>query len=317
MERWWDPTLSAAVLPSGQAAYGLNAKEVEQFGSNAAAVISLGCTHSAEVEPWLSNIHPRVLIDTDPGITQVWASTRASAEIFGCHDVYFTFGANLGTPRCTVPTFGIEWRPLLNPVVLDWWDPDRAPTRDRFTTVAGWWWWGNTSLEHEGQLWGPKAEQIRKFITLPQLVGEPLEIALEIEKDNPEIAYIESHGWTLQSPKLVTSDPTAYGDYIHSSAGEFSCAKGLYVGTKCGWFSDRSACYLAAGRPVVLQATGFADVLPTGAGLFSVSTVEEAAEAIRTIRREYGCHAAAARNLAVEHFDSQRVLSSLLRCIGL
>jgi hypothetical protein len=317
MERWWDPALSAAVLPSGEAAYGLNAKEVEQFGRNAAAIISLGC--SAEPEPWLANIHPRVLIDQDPGINQVWASTRTPPDIFGYfgyHDIYFTVGANVGTGRCSVPTCGIEWQRIWNPVVLDWWDPDHPRTRDRFTTVAGWWWWGNARLEYEGQLWGSKAEQIRKFITLPKLVGEPLEIALEIEPENAEIAYIESHGWRIEPPKLVTSDPIAYRDYVHASRGEFSCAKGLYVGTKCGWFSDRSECYLAAGRPVVLQATGFADVLVTGEGLFSVSTVEEAAEAIRAIRGEYGRHAAAARKLAVENFDSQRVLSFLLRCIG-
>lgn len=315
MERWWNPSLSAAVLPSGQAAYGLNAKEVEQFGRNAAAVISLGCTYEAEPEPWLAEIHPRVLIEQDPGFSHVWASTSSPADIFGRHDVYFTVGANVGTPRCSVPTFGIEWQPIWNPVVLDWWNPGHPITRDRFTTVAGW--WGNVYQEFEGQLWGPKAEQIRKFVTLPQLVGEPLEIALEIAPDDPEIPYLESHGWRVESPQLVISDPTAYRDYLHGSIGEFSCVKGLYVGTKCGWFSDRSACYLAAGRPVVLQATGFADVLPTGEGLFSVSTVEEAADAIRAIRGEYGRHAAAARNLAVEHFDSQRVLSYLLKYIGL
>jgi hypothetical protein len=144
-----------------------------------------------------------------------------------------------------------------------------------------------------------------------------LRFALEITADDPEIPYLESHGWRIESPQLVISDPTSYADYVHSSIGEFSCAKGLYVGTRGGWFSDRSACYLAAGRPVVLQATGFADVLPTGEGLFSVSTVEEAADAIRAIRGEYGRHAAAARELAVEHFASEQVLTYLLKYIGL
>jgi hypothetical protein len=115
IERWWDPALSAAVLPSGQAAYGLNAKEVEQFGRNAAAVISLGCTFGAEPEPWLAKIRPRVLVDLDPGFSQVWATRKSPEEIFGRHDFYFTVGANIGTSRCSLPTFGIEWRPHLEP----------------------------------------------------------------------------------------------------------------------------------------------------------------------------------------------------------
>ena len=315
MERWWDPALSALVQPSGQAAYGLNAKEVERFGRSAAAIISLGCTYGPEPEPWLANVHPRILIEQDPGFTHVWASTSTADDVFGLHDLYFTVGANIGTPRCSVPTFGIEWRHIWNPVILDWWDPNQPATRNRFTTVAGW--WGNKYQEFEGQLWGPKAEEIRKFITLPKLVGEPLEIALETGPDDPEISYLESHAWRIQSPRLVIANPTSYAEYLHSSAGEFSCAKGLYVGTRGGWFSDRSACYLAAGRPVVLQATGFADALPTGEGLFSVSTVEEAAEAILAIRSEYARHAAAARELACEHFASQQILTYLLKHIGL
>jgi hypothetical protein len=319
MEQWWDPRLSAQISASGEAAYGLNAKEVEEFGRNAAAIISLGCPQYPELEPWLANIHPRVLVDLDPAFTHLSASRSTPADIFGCHDVYFTVGANVGTHRCSVPTCGIEWQPIWNPVVLDWWDPGRPATRNRFTTVAGsWWWWGDKSIEFEGQLWGStKAEQFRKFVTLPQLLGEPLEIALELAPDNPEVEYLAKQGWRVESPKLVTSDAAAYTDYVHSSLGEFSCAKGLYVGTRCGWFSDRSECYLAAGRPAVLQATGFTDVLPTGQGLFSVSTVEEAAEAIRAIRGEYVRHSAAARKLAVEYFDSQRLLSYLLRHIGI
>jgi hypothetical protein len=320
IERWWEPTLSAAVLPSGDAAYGLSAKEVERFGRNAAAVISLGCTFRTEPEPWLAKVHPRVLIELDPGFAHVWASSRSSTEIFGSHDIYFTVGANVGTPRCPLPTFGIEWRPIWNPVIIDWWDPKRPTTLDRFTTVAGW--WNNAGHEFEGQIWGPKAEEFRKFVTLPKLVGEPLEIALEIDDGDPkdvnsEMTYLENHGWKVESPRLVVPDPVGYCDYLHASAGEFSCAKRLYVGTRCGWFSDRSECYLAAGRPVVVQVTGFADVLPTGEGLFSVSTVDEAAEAIYAITSRYEHHAAAARDLAIEHFDSRRVLPNLLKAIGL
>src|SRR5205823_2133013 len=161
-------------------------------------------------------------------------------------------------------------------------------------------------LEFEGRVLGPKAEEFRKFIGLPGLAGEEVEIALSIDPDDPDLGLLREHGWRVESPE-VASTPARYRDYVAGSAGEFSCVKGGYAGTRCGWFSDRSACYLAAGRPVVLQATGFADLLPTGRGLFSVGTVEEAAEAIRAIRSDYARHSAAARAIAREHFDSGRV----------
>src|SRR5262249_37768651 len=149
----------------------------------------------------------------------------------------------------------------------------------------------------DGQMLGPKAEEFRKFLTLPGQAGEPLEIALNIDPNDPDLALLREHGWHIENPKVVAS-PALYKDYVESSLGEFSCAKGGYVGTRCGWFSDRSACYLAAGRPVVLQSTGFEDVLPTGRGLFAVPTAAEAAEAVRAIRRDFALHCRAARALA-------------------
>ena len=183
------------------------------------------------------------------------------------------------------------------------------------TTVAGW--WVNEYQEFDGKVYGPKAEEIRKFIELPKLVGEPVEIALDTSPDDPEIPYLKEKGWHLVSPTIATADASAYKKYVHESFGEFSCAKGLYAGTNGGWFSDRSACYLAAGRPVVVQATGFDDVLPTGKGLFSVKNVEEAAEAIKAIRLDYKIHSKAARTIAMEYFDSNKVLSNLMKTIGL
>jgi hypothetical protein len=166
-------------------------------------------------------------------------------------------------------------------------------------------------LEFEGQILGPKAEEFRKFIDLPKAVGETIEIVSNIDPEDPDVTNFQDHGWKFENPKVVSS-PALFRDYIASSLGEFSCAKGGYAGTRCGWFSDRGADYLAAGRPVVLQATGFEDLLPTGKGLFSVSTVEEAAEAIRAIRLDYPLHSAAARHIALEHFDSDRVVNRVL-----
>src|SRR5207302_9762810 len=181
----------------------------------------------------------------------------------------YTVGPNIGTSRCRVPTLGIEWRPIWNPVVADWWDPDRPRGRDRFTTVAGLW-FGDYQY-FDGSVWGPKAEQLARFRDLPAAAGEPIEIAVESDSGTAVLGELAQHGWVVESADAVAATPEAYRDYIADSAGEFSVAKGVYVGTRCAWFSDRSACFLAAGRPVVVQDTGIADVLPTGEGLFPVA----------------------------------------------
>jgi hypothetical protein len=314
MERYWNPSLSALVRPTGDASYGLNGKQVEHFGRDVEALISLGCAFEAEPESWLATVRPRILVEQDPGFSQAWASKGNPDDTFGRHDIYFTVGSRIGNSQCKVPTFNLDWRHTWNPVILDWWDPNYPTSRERFTTVAGW--WGKYYQEFEGKMWGPKAEEMRKFITLPRRTREQFEIALEIAPDDEELITLRKYGWLIECPRIVTANPEAYRRYVNGSAGEFSCAKGLYVGTKCGWFSDRSSCYLASGRPVVVQDTGFVDILPTGNGLFSVAIVEEAADAIRTIRLDYKRHAIAARNIASEYFDSATVLKRILNYVG-
>jgi hypothetical protein len=308
---WWRPEHSALLIePTLESLYGLSAPQVDQFADEAAAVISLAAHYRREPFPLVEHIRPRILIEQDPGYTHLWADGGDPADIFGEHDLYFTVGGNIGTPRCSLPTLGLRWRPTWNPVVLDWWSTNREVTRDRFTTAADWRSYGY--LEFEGQTLGPKAEEFRKFLHLPALAGECIEIALQIEDGDPDLELLCTHGWRIENPTLVAT-PEKYREYIAGSAGEFSCVKGGYAGTRGGWFSDRSACYLAAGRPVVLQATGFSDRLPTGHGLFSVSTPQEAAEAIRCIRRDYPLHSKAARDIAREHFDSDHVVAGILQ----
>jgi glycosyltransferase involved in cell wall biosynthesis len=310
----WHPERASLLLePSQKSLCGPGAAEVARVAGRAGALVTLAAHYRREPYPLVDKIRPRILVEQDPGYTHLWAAGGDPADVFGEHDLYFTVGGNVGSPRCRLPTLGMTWRPTWNPVVLDWWAP-RPTTRDRFTTVADWRGYGY--LEFEGQVLGPKAEEFRKFIDLPVLAGEPLEIALCIDPDDPDLAYLRQHGWRVESPE-VASTPGAYREYVAGSLGEFSCVKGGYAGTHCGWFSDRSACYLAAGRPVVLQATGFADLLPTGRGLFSVSTPEEAAEAIEAIRKDYSLHASAARKLAREHLDAARVAGKLLAEAGI
>jgi hypothetical protein len=314
IEEWWHPEWAALFVEKTlEPLYGPGTKHVEKVAKKAAALITLAAHYRAKPYPLVGDVRPRVLIETDPGYTHLWAQGGDPRDVFGEHDVYFTVGVNVGTPRSGLPTFGFKWHPIWHPVVLDWWKPGGSIARDRFTTIADWRGYGY--LEFEGQMLGPKAEEFRKFIRLPKLVGEPMEIAILIDKDDPDVNLLKRNGWVLESTDVVAS-PHQFRDYICGSLGEFTCAKGGYVGTHSGWFSDRAACYLAAGRPVVLQAAGFEDVLPTGKGLFAVKNVEEAAEAIRAIRKDYARHSAAARALAREHFDTDRVLRRLLVEVG-
>jgi glycosyltransferase involved in cell wall biosynthesis len=199
-------------------------------------------------------------------------------------------------------------------VVLEWWSTDAPLERDRFTTVGAWRDYGY--LELNGMTLGPKVEEFTKFIDLPRVAGEQLELALAIDDDDPDRELLGAHGWRLEDPARVRT-PSMFRDYVAGSLGEFSCAKGGYVGTRSGWFSDRSACYLAAGRPVVLQDTGFEDVLPVGDGLFAVRDVDEAAAAIAEVRSEYERHRRGARELAREYFDAERLMARMLEESGI
>lgn len=315
VERWWDSRLAVAMRPNGESVFGPSVADIEAFARNSAGVISLGCQFSADPDPWLASVRPRVLIDLDPGFSQLWAMEASSIEeVLGRHDLYFTVGPNIGTARSPLPTLGIDWHPIWNPVVTEWWRPGAPRKRDRFTTIAGL--WLNGYQPFEGVMWGPKAEELKRFLRLPMLAGEPVEIALESGSGDELVGELAQNGWQVESADAVASTPESYREYIAGSAGEFSCAKGLYIGSRSGWFSDRSACFLAAGRPVVIQDTGIQDVLPTGAGLFPVATVEEAADAIRRIRMDYERQSTIARQIALDHFDARRVLPVLLDAMG-
>lgn len=310
MSPWWTRHCTGLMCAeSGEPVWGVSAAQLRAFAAEADALITLGIPGARELPRTLTEVRPRILIETDPGYTHMWAAQKGAQVIFGEHDFYFTVGTNVGTPRCKVPTAGVEWLPTWNPALLDWWQNVSPAVCGPFTTVADW--WSKGWIEFEGQVWGPKAEEFKKFLPVPELTHERIELALNIDADNPDIAALQSHGWDIKDPAVVAT-PASYRAFILHSGGEFTCAKGGYVGTHCGWFSDRSACYLAAGRPVITQATGFEDTLPTGEGLFAVRDVEEAAAAVWEVRRDYARHSAAAQALAAEHFDSRRVISQIL-----
>jgi len=310
IEGWWDPQRAALMDTwTGASHAGLSTAAIRAFAASAAGLLSLAAHYRAEPWPGLEDVRPRLLFEQDPGYTHLWAAGEDPAAIFGIHDCYFTVGANVGTPRSAIPTCGERWHPLWPAVVLDWWTPGGPVATDRFTTIGAWRDYGY--LEFEGRTLGPKVEEFEAFLDLPTQAGEELELALAIEPDDPDRQRLLDHGWRLADPTVVAT-PERYRDFVSGSLGEFSCAKGGYVGTNSGWFSDRSACYLAAGRPVVLQATGFEDVLPTGVGVIAVHTAEEAADALAEVRGDYARHTAAAQDLAREYFDAERLLGDAL-----
>ena len=255
----------------------------------------------------------RVYLDIDPGFGQIWAE-QGLADTFAGHDHFVSVGTNLGGPGCTVPLLGREWIATLPPVPLERWPV--AATGERFTSVGSW--RGPFGpLEHQGRTLGLRVHEFRRFAELPRRVAAPLEIALDIDTaDVADRELLHRGGWRLRDPLRELADFDSYGAYLRGSAAEIAIAKGLYVGTRGGWFSDRSAAYLASGKPVIAQDTGFGAALPTGSGLLSFEDSDGAAAAVELVLAQPREQARAARALAEEHLDARLVLGRLLDRLG-
>jgi hypothetical protein len=251
----------------------------------------------------------RVYVDLDPFFTQTWAAAYGCDFHFDEYDLFFTVGLAVGRPNCLAPTLGLQWHPLVQPVVLDLWRVSPGQTDGRFSTVADW--NAHDAIWYEGEEYGPKSMELRKFIALPRLAREKIGLVLSIDPSaTDDLKSLQDNDWIVFPPQL--RDPLAYQAFIRDSKAECSVAKHGYVKSNCGWFSDRSACYLASGKPVLMQETGFSQVLPTGEGLLSFRTLEEAMAGIEEINRDYGRHSRAARGMAERYFDSTKVLADLL-----
>jgi hypothetical protein len=255
----------------------------------------------------------RVFVDQDPGYTQFWHLNGLAEDRLRDHHFYFTVGENIGTPGCLIPCGGIAWRPLRQPVVLEEWPVAPCEGQTPFTTVGSWRGpYGRVAID--GRLLGTKAHEFRKFLPLPALSHERFEIALSIDpSDSRDLDALREHAWAIVDPRTVACDPWSFRRYVQGAGAEFSVAQGIYVETHSGWFSDRTARYLASGKPALVQDTGFSARYPTGCGLVAFRTLDEAAHGVRTITRDYGAHSRAARSIAEEFFDSDTVLASFLR----
>ena len=255
----------------------------------------------------------RVFLDIDPGFPQMWQQLGLHRS-FGDHDAYATVGLRVSKQGSRVPTCGVEWIATPPPVVLDEW-PATAPGR-AYTGIATW--RGPFEpIEFEGETFGLRAHQMRRFAKLPAATDAPLELALDIDPtDAADSQLLRDGNWHLLAPEDVAGTTEAYRHYIQGSRAEVGVAKDIYVRSRGGWFSDRSVAYLASGKPVLAQATGFELEIETGTGLLSFTSPEEARSALAEVESDYERHSAAARELAAERFSSDRVLGELLEAVA-
>ena len=272
----------------------------------------------------------RIYLETDPVMRQIEVvrGDRKAIDLLAAHTHHFTYGENLGAPDCGVPVTRFNYLPTRQPIVLDWWTPDWRLSSDvngrpnipaRFTTIAKWRQPGK-DIEWNGETYSwSKHVEFLKFIDLPRRTQQEFELALawENEKDEEVIPQLTSFGWNVVDAISLSLDIVPYRDYILGSRGEFTVAKDQNIRLRSGWFSDRSACYLAAGKPVVTQDTAFGNILPTGRGLFAFRNMEDILSAIDTIESNYEGHCRAAREIAEEYFAAEKVLGSLMERVGL
>jgi hypothetical protein len=266
-------------------------------------------------EELLGAARRRVFLDTDPGFGQMWRALGL-ADVFAGHDDVVTIGERIGRPGCSIPTCGLEWITTPQPVVLSRWTPAPPPERMTFTSV-GRWRGAYGPIDFEGVRYGLRVHEFRRFAGLPAATGARFELALDIHPDETaDLGLLRDGGWTLVDPARAAGSIDTYRSFIAGSAAELMVAKGMYVASASGWMSERSLCYLASGRPVLAQDTGLGELYPTGEGLLTFSTLDEAATGVRAIRDDYARHARAARELAEAHFDSDKVLGRLLDRLG-
>ena len=283
---------------------------------------ALNICGSHDLNDDLATIRHLIYVESDPGVEQIKVDQKAEATLsfLKHHQQLFTFGENIGTDAFAVPTHGLHWLPTRQPVVTDLWAPQEAittpPPEALYTSICNWSTSGKKDITWRDSqyLWSKSLEFLR-FVEAPQRAGEMFELATDIKESSEEELFLKNN-WRLVLPHDLSTHWNSYRDYIRNSKGEFTCAKDQYVRLNTGWFSDRSACYLASGRPVITQETGFSAHYGNDYGLLGFSTLEEIVEAVHSIRTDYAQHSQAALEIARETFEAEKVLKSLLDRAG-
>jgi hypothetical protein len=303
--------------------HGMSESELARLYERADVLVNL--TGATLLRDEHLRVPVRIYLETDPVLPQIEVAQGRSftIDLLAAHTHHFTYGENLGAPDCGVPVERFTYRPTRQPVVAEWWSQPGTSARAkrngsaaRFTTIASWQQSGkDIHWNGETYTWSKHYEFLR-FLSLPQRAGARFELALACG-DDAALRLLRSHGWQVVDALGLSRDPFPYREYLLGSDGEFTVAKDQNIRLRSGWFSDRSACYLAAGKPVITQDTGFGNVLPTGRGLFAFRTTEDVLAALDALAADYEGHCRAAREIAAEYFAAQRVLGRLVEEVGL
>ncbi len=307
----------ARYLPARPTA-GLRLSKIQQLYREADAIMNVCGTQ--EFNDDLLKSDSILYVESDPGVEQIKVdkNTTCTINYLSKHRALFTFGENVGTDRFPVPLHRFRWLPTRQPVATDLWRTRRVPAATAvFSSIANWSTSGLKDIEWRGEnyLWS-KSREFLRFVAAPKKADEPFELATDI-KDEKTRSRFQKNGWRFHSPHEMSVDYWQYRDYIRRSKGEFTVAKDQYVRLHTGWFSDRSACYLAAGRPVITQETGFTDHYGNNGGLFAFESLGQIAEAVREINADYKKHSRAARAVACEIFEAEKVMAQLLERAGI
>ena len=265
----------------------------------------------------------KMLIDTDPMFTQYQyhdklskggEAAAAAKTYMEAHDLFFTFGLNIGQPDCRIPQFGFKWHTTKKPIIMSEWQTSSLNgTKFGFTTVMNW--TERPDFIFENETWGQKNKEFKKFYNLPVLSGEKFEIIINRPKDEKTaeaMNFLRECGWDILNADSLISDKEHYRSFVQKSMAEFSITKETYIKSNSGWFSGRSAVYLASGRPVATQDTKWSRYIPSGNGLIAIQDLESATDAVKAIKANYKHHSKAATEIAKEYFDSSKILGDIL-----
>ncbi|HKB00607.1 MAG TPA: hypothetical protein VKD90_00245 [Gemmataceae bacterium] len=308
MERFGLWERACQVYDRGAATFGMLRAELTGRAREADLLVNISGHVKADF--LLGAVRRRAYIDQDPVYTQLWVAEYGKDLNFKAHDVFFSVGLGIGTPDCPIPDCGVSWHPLLPPVVVDYWPYAVNPDCRRFTTIASW--AGYSDLCYRGEWYGAKAEEFKRFAVLPAKVNQEFEVVMRRHpRDEEGVRLLGDAGWDVTDADQIT-DLTRYQEYIARSRAEIGVAKNAYVKGRSGWFSDRASHYLASGKPVLAQATGFERHVPTGHGLLAFRTPDEAAAGVEEINRDYVGHCRAARAFAEDHLNYTKVLPRML-----
>jgi hypothetical protein len=304
--------------------FGMSDSQVVTVCQNADVFVNV--SSSTFLRPEYLKIPVRVLVDTDPMFTQYdyykkqqagGSDAIAAKEYMKAHTHFFTFGLNIGKADCRIPKDEFNWYTTKKPICINFWEqPPSKVSRYGFTSIMNW--TERAEFSYENEIWGQKNKEFRKFYDLPTLSGEKFEIIINRGTDpetNKAMHHLESLQWKVLSPHELISNKEDYKSFVQTSYAEFSVTKETYIKSNSGWFSGRSAVYLASGRPVLTQDTQWSKYLPIGTGLFAIHDLDSAKEAIDALGSDYIRHSKAAKEIAVEYFDSNKVLQDILNKI--